>query len=74
MNTKTLLTFVRNSGSLMLSWPAEAGLFSLYATTNLAASAMWLRATNELLFSNGDWVVPLPVGGNSQRLFRLQSP
>jgi autotransporter-associated beta strand protein len=57
-----------------LTWPAEAGWFSLYSTTNLAPSVAWTSITNTPVFINNQWRVTLPAATNGQRFFRLQTP
>jgi len=56
-----------------LRWPLEAGWFQLYTTTNLAPPAVWARAKDQLVVSNAQFVVVLPVGTNSTQFFRLQT-
>jgi len=62
-----------SGGDAFLRWPLEAGLFQLYTTMNLAPSAVWTRVTDPPAVSNGQFVVVLPVGTNSNQFFRLQT-
>jgi autotransporter-associated beta strand protein len=57
-----------------VSWPAEAGWFSLYSTTNLNAPVLWTLVTNARAFSGNQWHVTLPPEIHGQRFLRLQSP
>ena len=36
MSTNAVLTLAQDAGSLLLTWPADAGLFTLHSATNLA--------------------------------------
>jgi hypothetical protein len=74
LSTNTPLTLARKTNSLLLAWPADAGPFSLYSSTNLTRPVTWLRVTNAPFLTNGLWVAPLPLGTNSPRFFRLQTP
>ena len=73
VSTNLPLAVTHGANTLTLSWPADAGWFSLYTATNLAAPVAWLRATNELIRSNSLWFAALPAGTNGQRFFRLQT-
>jgi hypothetical protein len=69
INPQPLLSL--NAG--VLTWPVDAGAFTLYTTTNLAAATIWIPVTNPLpVMSNGNWQVNLPVDGTAGRFFRLQ--
>ncbi len=57
-----------------LSWPAEAGWFSLYSTTNLTPPVTWRIVTGTASQSNGAWRFPLPFSTNAQMFYRLQGP
>lgn len=58
-----------------VSWPGEAGWFSLVTTTNLSPPIAWTAATNTAVLSrsNGQWRLTLPAPTNGQRYFRLQN-
>jgi hypothetical protein len=57
----------------LLSWPANGVGLELYTTTNLSDSALWQTATNQPVFSNGQWQIHLPAGSDASRFYRLQS-
>ncbi len=61
------------AGSLSFTWPADQGLFSLYAATNVAAST-WTRITNVPTLANGVWILTLPQTNSSSRFFQLRYP
>jgi len=65
------LRLERDNG-LAAAWPLNSAAAQLYTTTNLAAA--WSPATNQPVFSNGQWQVLLPMSTNGNRYFRLQSP
>ena len=60
-------------GLVVLTWPPDAGNYSLYATTNLVPGATWTPTTNVPVFSEGQWVVTIPVGTNRAQFYRLQA-
>jgi fibronectin type 3 domain-containing protein len=67
----TALAAVSSVGNnLTLSWATNLPL-SLYFTTNLAASNSWTIVTNFPASSNGQWILTLPTGTESQGYFRL---
>ena len=74
MSTNAVLTLAQDAGSLLLSWPADAGLFSLYSATNLTPPATWSRLTNEPSLLGQQWQMALPPTTNAQRFYRLQAP
>ncbi len=57
-----------------ISWPADAGAFSLHAATNLTPPVEWSPATNPPVLTNGQWVVRLPLTNRAARFYRLQTP
>ena len=67
------LAISRSDKNVALGWPVEATLFHLYTTTNLAPSAVWMRASDTPVISNGQFVLPLVGATNSARFFRLQA-
>ncbi len=62
-----------NAGSLTLNWPAWAGNWGLYATTNLTPPTVWSPVTNGAASSNGMFNVTLPTDSGMQ-FFHLVSP
>ncbi len=73
VSTNTPLTLALNPGTLLLSWPADAGPFTLHSTTNLTPPVTWLPLTNTPILTNSEWRVMLPAATNGQRFFRLQT-
>jgi autotransporter-associated beta strand protein len=68
-----LTTRLAISGSA-LSWPAEAGWFSLESTTNLTPPVVWSPLLSSAQPSNGLWHFPLPATTNAQTFYRLRGP
>jgi hypothetical protein len=62
-----------NGGNLLLQWPASGVGFRLYSTTNLAATAIWLLATNQATLVNGQWQISLASDALASRFYRLQA-
>ncbi|MEI7731510.1 MAG: DUF5696 domain-containing protein [Verrucomicrobiota bacterium] len=60
------------AGKSELNWPPDAGIFTLYATTNIFPVPFWQPVTNPPLFSNGQWNLELPFPANRSRYYRLQ--
>jgi hypothetical protein len=71
--TDTALDLVSSVGGTALRWPFEAGLFQLYSATNLSPPAFWMRVPDSPVFTNGYWVVPVPIRSNQARFYRLQT-
>jgi len=69
-----LLTIAPSSGTNTLVWPAAAGDFTLFTSTSVAPSATWVPATNQPVFINGQWAIPVPKSTPGPRFYRLQSP
>ena len=67
-----VLGFNLGGHSLQLNWPAWAGNWTLYQTTNLTPPVIWTVVTNTPA-SNGVFSVALPMGANAQ-YFRLVNP
>ncbi len=61
------------TGTLMLGWPAWAGDWSLYITTNLNPPIIWSRATNATS-TNGAEINATVIPGLGDGFFRLQVP
>jgi autotransporter-associated beta strand protein len=57
-----------------LSWPSDAGWFSLHSTTNLTPPVVWTPLTGTPVLVGDHWSLSLPPSTNSQRFFRLHSP
>lgn len=68
-----VLGILQSNHSVVISWPASATNFSLYATTNLAPPTSWSAVTNKVQTNLTVASVSLPVT-NSSRFFRLQAP
>ena len=71
---ETSLGILPISNGALLVWPADAGLYHLYATTNLCPGTTWIRTTHDPVLSNGFWVVTLPLNTNQAQFYRLQTP
>ena len=59
------------SNNLILSWPTNAGFFTLEATTNIAAAASWNPVSTVPTILNGLNVVTNPIVGPG-KFFRLR--
>ena len=68
------LSVFRSGTGTTLAWPEAAGLFRVFAATNLAPPVFWATTTNAPLLSNGQWSVQFPMTTNGTRFFRLQTP
>jgi hypothetical protein len=66
------LTLSRLGGAPVATWPASGVGFALHSTTNLAAP-LWTLATNQPVFTNGQWRISLPAAAGVSRFHRLQS-
>ena len=62
------------AGGTLLAWPETAGLFRVFAATNLSLPVSWVPTTNAPLLSTGQWTVLFPATTNGARFFRLQTP
>lgn len=79
-NSKTIKTVVelvltvrRDGGSLVISWPTNAGYYLLESTTNLHPPVVWTPVTDVVPKLVGDrWIVTVPTGPGN-RFFRLRS-
>lgn len=73
VNPQPALSIVSNNGAPALSWPWNAGVFTVYSTTNLSAPA-WAPVTNPAPgLSDGTWQLPLPTNSAGPIFFRLQA-
>jgi hypothetical protein len=68
-NLPQFLGVLHNDNRIVLSWPANARSLTLQCTTNLSL-AQWLRVTNPVTFTNGQYTVTNDVGGKT-KFFRL---
>jgi autotransporter-associated beta strand protein len=59
---------------LLLSWPDWASAYSLYSTTNLTPTSMWLPVTNSPILDSGKWSMILPTSSGGSQFFRLMWP
>jgi hypothetical protein len=67
------LTFLGSAGSPTLQWPANAGFFALWTTTNLAPPVVWVPAAETAVYADGFWQAPLALTNGPSRFFRLQT-
>ena len=51
------LSFSAANHVLLLTWPANAGAFMLYSTTNLAPPTAWIRVVDSVVLNDGEWQV-----------------
>jgi hypothetical protein len=62
------------AGPFVLSWPAPAPGYQLYAATNLAPPVVWSLVTNCATESNGQLFLTLPCTNTTGEFFRLIAP
>jgi hypothetical protein len=68
------LSITRSDGRLLLSWPMTDGAgYTLYSTTNLAATGQWTVATS-LAQTNSGQIVVTQTPDLTGKFFRLQKP
>lgn len=68
------MALIQNGQSIILSWPAWGGNYSIYATTNLNPPITWEIVTNAAQSTNGAFYLSLPLANTGQRFYRLFSP
>jgi hypothetical protein len=68
------LSVSASGGSLAISWPADAGSFTLLTATNLTPPVAWTAAADPVVLSNNLWRVPLSNISNQTRFFQLRAP
>jgi fibronectin type 3 domain-containing protein len=66
--------FAGGGNQLLLSWPAWATNYNVYAATNLLPPVVWQIVTNLPQTNNRIFLLSLPVTGNAQQFFRLFGP
>jgi lysophospholipase L1-like esterase len=68
------LTIGLSGGNVLLSWPAtNAGGFTLYSTTNLAATGSWMMTAAAVQTNDGQIIVT-QAPDTSAKFFHLQRP
>lgn len=67
------IDLVAAASNFTFAWPADQGLFSLYAATNVPTGS-WLKLTNKPALVNGRWELTLPRTNTPARFFRLGYP
>ena len=72
--SSSVLSVLHTAGGTLLAWPEAAGLFRVFAATNLSLPVSWVPTTNAPLLSSGQWTVLFPATTNGTRFFRLQTP
>jgi len=70
-NTPTMNIQTSAANQFVLSWPASASGFQLYATTNLAPPVAWSLVTNPAAVSNGAFFLTLSATNATAQFFRL---
>ena len=71
INPQPLLSLRGSGNDLVLSWPQDAGPFTLYSATNLVPPVEWSPVTNAPAVVNGLWQATLPRTG-PRYFYRLQ--
>jgi hypothetical protein len=63
-----------NASSLTIAWPGGISdtVTNLFWTPSLTPPIIWTRTTNAPVFTNGQWLVTLPIGTNGTGFYRLQ--
>jgi fibronectin type 3 domain-containing protein len=72
--TQPGMTLIQIGNGIILSWPAWAGNYNVYATTNLSAPVAWQLVTNAPQSNNGAFYLNLPVTNSGQQFYRLSGP
>lgn len=57
---------------LQLVWSNAAMGLQLFSSTDLTPPVTWSPVTNPAILSNGQWMLTLPLGGESRRFYELQ--
>jgi hypothetical protein len=63
-----------SANQFILSWPASAANFQLFAATNLTPPIAWTMVTNQPAATNGMLFLTLPENNAADQFFRLMSP
>ncbi|HZM05718.1 MAG TPA: DUF2341 domain-containing protein [Candidatus Saccharimonadales bacterium] len=72
VNLQPVLTIITSTNGYTLSWPANDGVFTLEATTNLTPPASWSAVTPGPVITNGVYQETVqPLSGS--HFYRLQS-
>jgi autotransporter-associated beta strand protein len=72
--TQPVLETQWSAPSLTLSWPDWASAYSLYNSTSLAPSPVWVPVTNIPVLNSNKLSVVLPASSSGNRFFRLMWP
>jgi hypothetical protein len=72
VNPQPQLSVAASGNGPLLSWPYNAGPFTLLTTTNLASPPAWVPATNSAVLVNGQWQVQLSTGDPGRHFYRLR--
>jgi YVTN family beta-propeller protein len=67
------LSLTRSGGNLSLTWPAEAGAFTLYSSETIGPLAVWTPVSTAPVLVDGEWQVLLPVPLQGNRFYRLSA-
>jgi hypothetical protein len=73
VNPQPTLSLVSSPSGPLLTWPASAGIFTLYTATNLTPPATWLPVTNSPTLVSNQWQFPLEQTGADSQFYRLQA-
>jgi hypothetical protein len=64
---------IGGNSSAFLNWAGSGVGFGLYTTTNLVSPAGWTLASNQPVFTNGQWQINLAAATNAVQFYRLKS-
>jgi hypothetical protein len=73
VNLQPTLSCTNSPAGTVLTWPATAGVFVVYTTTNLTSPVVWTPATNSAADVNGQWQVLISPPANGAQFYQLQA-
>ena len=68
------LALSRSGNNLSLTWPGDAGAFTLYSSDSVGPAAVWTVVSTSPVLVGGQWQVLLPAPVQGNRFYRLQTP
>ncbi len=72
VNPQPTLSATHSGNAPALTWPASAGVFTLYTTTSLTPPA-WVPVSAQPVLINSQWQYTLAASGGSIQYYRLQA-
>jgi hypothetical protein len=72
INPQPTLSLVNSGNMPILTWPANAGVFTLYTTSDLDP-AVWVPVSTQPILVNSQWQFALSPGGWPVQYYRLQA-